>query len=325
MDHSFRQTRILRILMAIQAICLFFMLQLSFPTGNAAEDLTDTGTEPPAVQILTLPATAAEPTVTISPSAVTQTISPPVNILLIGSDHREGETAARADSAIVCTFRKGEPQLTMTSFLRDLYVEIPGYGGDRINAAYAYGGRDLLKQTLETNFDICIDGCLEVDFSRFAQIIDTLGGITLQLRQDEADAVNATVPGTLAEGTQHLNGNQALAYSRIRNLDADGDFSRTCRQRTVMTAVMEQFRNMSLLRTMAVLIDILPLVSTDLEQKQIVSLALQLFPLLSELKVTGCRVPEDGDFRYEKIRGMDVLYPNLTVTREKLDFARAEE
>jgi len=109
-----------------------------------------------------------------------------INLLLIGQDQRETDTVSRADSILLCTFRKKEGKLIMTSFLRDLYLPIPGHGSDRINAAYAYGGSALLVKTLSDNFDITIDGTLEVDFSQFAKLIDTLGGVELQLREDEA-------------------------------------------------------------------------------------------------------------------------------------------
>ena len=122
-----------------------------------------------------------------------------LNILLIGQDRKDGQVRARSDTILLCTFHKSEKTLTMTSFLRDLYVKIPGYKNNRLNAAYAAGGMKLLNQTLETNFGIQVDGNVEVDFTQFAQIIDLLDGVTLTLRQDEAEAINAAVPGNLKE------------------------------------------------------------------------------------------------------------------------------
>lgn len=145
-----------------------------------------------------------------------------INILLIGQDRREDETRARSDSMILCTFRKSEKKLTMTSFLRDTYVKIPGYGQNRINVAYAAGGMSLLNKTLENNFGVHIDGNVEVDFYQFADIVDLLGGVEVDLRNDEAQWVNRETGSGLSEGTNLLNGQQALAYARIRKLDADG-------------------------------------------------------------------------------------------------------
>ena len=167
-----------------------------------------------------------------------------INILLIGQDRREDETRARSDSMILCTFHKSEKKLTMTSFLRDTYVKIPGYGQNRINVAYAAGGMPLLNKTLENNFGVHIDGNVEVDFHQFADIVDLLGGVEVDLRNDEAQWVNRETGSSLSEGTNLLNGQQALAYARIRKLDADGDFSRTNRQRKVITALLDAYREL---------------------------------------------------------------------------------
>ena len=166
-----------------------------------------------------------------------------VNILLVGQDRREGEETARSDSMILCTYHRKTGDLTMTSFLRDLYVPIPGHSSNRINAAYSEGGTELLNDTLRENFDLHIDGNIEVDFSQFAQIIDLLGGVRLELREDEAREINKETGSDLTAGIQTLNGEQALTYARIRKLDADGDFSRTSRQRKVMNALLSQYRN----------------------------------------------------------------------------------
>ena len=103
-----------------------------------------------------------------------------VNILLIGQDTRTG-VRSRSDSMILVTFNKDRDTITMTSFMRDLYVSIPGYKNSRINAAYSYGGMQLLDATLEQNFGIHVDGNVEVDFTQFADIIDLLGGVEMEL------------------------------------------------------------------------------------------------------------------------------------------------
>lgn len=241
-----------------------------------------------------------------------------INILLIGQDRREEESRARSDSVILCTFRPESGSITITSFLRDLYVQIPGHDGDRMNAAYAYGGMPLLKQTLQENFGIYVDGCMEVDFSRFSQIIDLLGGVTMELRQDEAEAINEAVPGSLTAGTVHLTGEQALAYTRIRNLDADGDFSRTGRQRKLLAALLDSYRDAGILSILSVVADMLPMISTDLESKQILVLAARLFPLLDNPTVVSQRIPADGTYAYSTIRGMEVLTADMEQTRKLL-------
>lgn len=241
-----------------------------------------------------------------------------VNILLIGQDAREGETSARSDSMILCTYNKETHRLTLTSFLRDLYVPIPGHGSNRINAAYAAGGMELLEETLERNFGLCIDGGVEVDFSQFAEIIDILGGVELELRQDEADYINEKTGSSLAEGRQLLNGEQALTYSRIRNLDISGDFSRTDRQRKVLSAVMDIFRECSLPELAGLVDDLLPMISTDLGATRLFSLAVDILPNLSALELSSQYVPAPGTYTDETIDGMAVLVADPEVVRQML-------
>lgn len=238
-----------------------------------------------------------------------------VNILLIGQDNREAQETSRSDCIILCSIRPEAKAVTMVSFLRDLYVPIPGHGSNRLNAAWAIGGMELLKQTLSENFGLHIDGCIGVDFSNFPGIIDTLGGVSLELRQDEADAINNSIPGNLKSGVCQLTGDQALAYSRIRKLDADGDFSRTQRQRKLLTSLLEQYREASLLTILSTLLDTLPMLSTDMETKQLLVLAAKLFPVLEEPAVTSLRIPADGSYSYRTVRGMEILWTDLEDSR----------
>lgn len=241
-----------------------------------------------------------------------------INILLVGQDRREGETQARADSMILCTFHKESGQLTMTSFLRDLYVPIPGHHDNRINASYSIGGMDLLRQTLEENFDLHVDGCVEVDFSQFSEIVDRLGGVEIELRQDEAEVINRETGSALSSGVQRLNGSQALTYSRIRSLDADGDFSRTNRQRKVITALLGSYRNVRFSELIPTINTLLPMISTDLNQAQILLYALEVLPALSGAQITSQRVPADGTYTDQTIDGMSVLVADMDTARQLL-------
>lgn len=245
------------------------------------------------------------------------------NILLIGQDS-SADAASRSDCVILCSFRPESGEITITSFLRDLYVEIPGHRANRINAAYAFGGMALLQQTIQEDFGVFIDGCMEVDFANFPKIIDALGGVTLELRQDEADSINQTLFGNLTEGKNVLNGEQALAYSRIRNLDTDGDFSRTNRQRKLLSSLLDSYQNANLLTILSVVLDTLPMVSTNLDNKQILRLTTKLFPLLKNPTVHSQRIPGDGQYRYKTIRGMSVLVADMDKIREQLQHSLLE-
>lgn len=241
-----------------------------------------------------------------------------LNILLIGQDRREDETRTRADSILLCTFNKSTGQLTMTSFLRDLYVPIPGHGKDRINSAYAYGGMSLLKETLVENFGVHIDGTIEVDFTRFAGVVDALGGVTIQLRQDEAEVINRETGSSLTEGPQLLTGQQALAYSRIRSLDLDGDFSRTSRQRQVLTALVDSYKDAGFSTLLASVREVLPMLTTDMTEPRLLMLALELFPMLSDIQIVSQHIPAAGTYTDETINGMAVLAADLEAARELL-------
>lgn len=241
-----------------------------------------------------------------------------LNILLVGQDSREGEASGRSDSMILCTYNKATRHLTMTSFLRDLYIPIPGHGSNRINAAYSFGGTPLLKKTIDENFNIAIDGSIEVDFTRFSEIIDQLGGVEIELRPDEAEVINHQTGSDLTEGLQKLNGFQALTYSRIRSLDMDGDFSRTNRQRKVMSALVDSLRGAGIQELTPVIGKILPMITTDLNRAQLFLYALEILPQLSEIDIQSQRIPADGTFTDKTIDGMSVLVADMDAQRQHL-------
>ena len=243
-----------------------------------------------------------------------------INILLIGQDSRSENGRARSDSMILVTFNKEKKTITLTSLLRDLYVRIPGYLDNKLNAAYAAGGMELLNETLALNFGIQVDGNVEVNFSRFAEVIELLGGIDLEIRQDEANYINKWVPNSppLSKGMMHLDGEQALMYSRIRALDADADFSRTNRQRKVIDTLIEKFRNTKLTTLMGLLDDLLPMIATDMSNSDIIGYATDLFPMLADCKVISQRVPADGEYYLAMIRGMSCIVADMDAARQLL-------
>ena len=241
-----------------------------------------------------------------------------LNILLVGQDAREGEEGARSDSMILCTYNKATQEMTMTSFLRDLYVPIPGHGSNRINAAYAIGGTSLLKKTIDQNFAVAIDGCIEVDFVHFAEIIDQLGGVQMELRQDEADVINQQTGSSLKEGLQTLDGFQALTYSRIRKLDMDGDVSRTNRQRKLMGAIVDSLRSVSIREMTPLIGKILPMLTTDLNRGQLFLYALDILPHLKNINIHSQKIPADGTYTDKTIDGMSVLVADMDIQRQHL-------
>lgn len=263
----------------------------------------------------------------IAPVVTTPTVSQPqntVNILLVGQDRREGEGRQRSDAMILCTFNEATDRFTMTSFLRDTYVYIPGYGHQKLNAAYAYGGFRLLNETLAVNFGIHIDGNVEVDFSGFTGIIDLLGGVDIELSQTEVDYMIANgnfeySDGTdwdLKPGVNHLTGDQALAYARIRKLDSD--FGRTGRQRKVLLALIGQIRGQKLSTLLELLDQMLPLVTTNMTNGQMIDYATRFLPMLGG-DIRSRYIPAAGTYTEEYVSGVGAcLIPDLEKNRQIL-------
>lgn len=269
-----------------------------------------------------LPASVTEPK--IEPAEMdfeTEPQLPPggdiVNILLVGQD-RDGKTGARSDTMILCTFNKERNTVTMTSFLRDLYVKIPGYRKNRINAAYTFGGIELLDKTLYENFGVEIDGNIQVDFGRFREIIDTLGGVTLELTAAEAKFIKKYYPDSaVSEGSNLLSGAEALMYARNRN-DVDGDFSRTGRQRKLLNALIDEYKSKRLTQMLGILNDVLPMITTDIPKSDLTSYAMTLFPMLEDAEVRTQAIPVAGAYHNAMIDKMAVLVPDLEKNRQAL-------
>lgn len=240
-----------------------------------------------------------------------------VNILLIGKDSA-AETGARSDAIILCTFHKGKNTITMTSFLRDTYVRIPGYGKDRINAAYSYGGAELLDKTLYENFGVAVDGNICVDFAKFRDIIDLMGGITMELTAAEAKFIKKHVSGSeVTEGSNLLNGKEALMYARNRH-DVDGDFSRTKRQRKLINAIIDTYKSKRLTQMLAIAYEILPMVSTDIPRADLTAYAVDLFPMLDDAEIKTQHIPISGGYYHDTINEKSVLVPYMEKNKQVL-------
>lgn len=247
-----------------------------------------------------------------------------LNILLIGQDTQENVSGTRSDSMILVTVRQKEKEIVLTSFMRDLYVDIPGYKANRINVAYTLGGPRLLDETIQQNFGIHIDGNIAVDFTGFADCIDILGGVDMELTPSEAGAINKelfkkqpqVINGTdpqadrwaLVGGMRHLTGKEALQYARIREIDSD--FNRTSRQRKLLGALFEKVKTMDLKTMNALLGEALPLLTTDLSNQKLIGYGAGIL-LMQPLKLRTDRIPADGTFEEAVVRRMQVLVPDL--------------
>lgn len=257
-----------------------------------------------------------------------------VNILLIGNDSRENGEDGRSDAMILLSISKKTKSIYMTSILRDIYVDIPGREGNRLNAAYSFGGAELLMETIEKNFDISVNRYVLVNFEAFAGLVDAVGGIELELTSQEIEYVNGYLveynmltnrpQGTdnmdpSVSGLVHLNGPQALAYSRNRYLGTD--FGRTERQRKVLTAVIEKLPKAVLTNTGGLIDGLMPNLTTNLTQYECFRLCLMAGKLLT-YDIVSDSIPQPGTYQNVSIRGMSVLEvdfkANVDYLKEKI-------
>ena len=235
-----------------------------------------------------------------------------INVLLVGKDASSSDGRPRTDSMIILSINKRTNSLSMVSLMRDLYVQIPGgYSDNRINAAYRFGGIQLLNATVEKNFGVIIDGNVEVNFGQFATIIDILGGVDMELTAAEAAYLNKIgYYGTMTPGVNHLGGAAALEYCRIRKIDSD--HQRTERQRKLLLTVAESAKSMSLGQMLELVNQVLPYVQTDLSAGEIIELATAAFgSLTSGNGIKSGKVPQSGQYYGATIMGMQVMVADL--------------
>lgn len=236
-----------------------------------------------------------------------------INILLVGQDKRPGEKRQRSDSMILVSINPDTKEVSIISFLRDLYVQIPGgYSDNRLNVPYLYGGFSLLNETLLLNFGVDVDYNIEVDFTGFQKIIDVMGGVTINLTKAEAKHMG----GGLVEGENRLNGKQALAYARIRKLDSD--FGRTNRQRNIIMSLFNEAKTLPIGTLYDLIDEICPYLTTDMSNSDIFMLAADLLPMMTSMKIEQYHVPDDGQYYNATIRKMMVLVPYSSKIRKAL-------
>ena len=242
-----------------------------------------------------------------------------INILLIGNDSRQNGEDGRSDAMILLSISSKTKGIYMTSLLRDMYVDIPGHSGNRLNAAYSYGGAELLMETIRQNFGISVNRYVLVNFEAFANLVDSVGGVELELTSEEISYVNGYLVeynmlldrpqgtdnmDTSVSGLVHLNGAQALAYSRNRYIGTD--FGRTERQRKVLTAVFGKLPKAVLTNFNGLIEGLLPNLTTNLTKNECFRLSLMAAKLLN-YDMASDNIPQPGTYKNATIQGMSVL------------------
>lgn len=244
-----------------------------------------------------------------------------MNILIVGVDARDKTFEGRSDAMVLCSINETDDHILMTSLLRDTYVAIPGYGSNRLNAAFAYGGADLLSKTIQQNFGITVDRTVVVNFIFVKNFVDAINGIDLDLTTEEIEVMNHYISDMNLEtfkeplgndqltdtspGNYHLNGKQALAYARDR-YSTGSDFDRTSRQRLVIETCLNKVKTMSLTQMNSLMNEFLPQIATDLSESDCAKLLLMLLQV-SNYKVDSMSIPVEGTYQALTVNGMSVL------------------
>ena len=240
-----------------------------------------------------------------------------LNVMLFGEDNKGEDEHGRTDTMILMSIDNRHKKLKLTSFQRDTYVYIPGYGNNKINAAYTFGGPKLTIETIEANFGIKVDRYAVVDFDSFIEIIDTLGGIDMEVTEDEIAYINYQMYkngqsdewSTIKDhaGVVHLNGQEALWYARNRGLTKgeddneiglDGDdWDRTSRQRKLLEKLFNDMKQADITKIISIVSTIGPMITTNLKKDEITALVSHSLTYLG-YTVEQYYVPTEGLWYY---------------------------
>lgn len=250
------------------------------------------------------------------------------NIALFGIDTgREKYETVHSDAIMVLSIDKVYKKIKLTSFMRDTYVDIEGYGKNKLNAAYALGGPELAVKTINQNFGLDITDYAIVDFVGLSNIVDAMGGVEVEVKEKEIQEINKYMK-EVAEikkekatpvkkaGLQLLNGNQATAYARIRKV-GEGDFDRTERQKNVLSALFQKLKNQGVTKYPGIVATLLPHVKTSLSAGEIAAAGIDVLTQKIE-NIDWYRFPLYGYCKGEIIHGVWYLTTDLSLTREHI-------
>lgn len=316
--------------------CLVFALFLALPWAMAEDGVTDYSDDELLDMMAEIPQDGEDNSAfMVLPEDIAMPEDNTYTLLLVGSDAYGDENRGRSDTTILVQVDGASKTIRMASFLRDMYVKIPGKGSNRLNASYIWGGAALLRRTLETNFGVTADAYVEVNFERLVQVVDGIGGVEVEVSEQERRQVNSILKfynvqigddesDQLLEesGLVNLTGKQALCYSRIRKID--GDFQRTGRQRKVLEAAFRKVTQLSMAEISTLIMQNISAVKTDLT----IFDAIDLIPLALRCKnatFEALAIPVSGSYKNTTIDGMAVIRPDLKKNQQALkDFFHLE-
>lgn len=240
-----------------------------------------------------------------------------MNILLMGVDNADLHSNSRSDSMILLSVDTLHGKLKLTSFMRDMFIEVPEYGKTKLTHACQYGGAQLTVDTIETNFGIKIDAYAKIGYDFLIDLVEGIGGITVP----EIDSVEAAalarekVEVTPGENI-HLNGFETLQYCRIRK--GQSDFQRTERQREAITLIIKKALRTNPLKLLKIASEIVAKVDCSIPKAEIISTGLKILPCLTG-EIEQQQLPADGEWWNDSVSGMSVLQIDLEANKEILN------
>ncbi|MGL4740317.1 MAG: LCP family protein [Sarcina sp.] len=249
------------------------------------------------------------------------------NIVIFGVDEPKG-TPGRSDTIMIATIDENNKTLKLTSIMRDSYVNIPNYGMNKINAAYAFGGPQLALKTINENYGLNLKYYVTQNFTTLPKLVDLLGGVTITLTQAEITAMKGpqeqleyifkdyNVPLITKPGTYNLDGIQAMAYARIRH-GVGGDYARTYRQRAIMEQLYQKMKNVPVTEIPHIINELLPTVQTNLSNSDIMSLGAKILKM-GVPSIQQGRIPLNSESHGQIIDGQWYLVYNKEQTNQQL-------
>lgn len=311
-------------------LCLLMILLVALPFAHAEDGLVVYTDDELLDMMAAIPEEGEEDNSAflVLPEDIAMPEGNTYTILLVGSDAYDDDNRGRSDTMILVQVDGDDKTIRMASFLRDMYVKIPGKGSNRLNASYIWGGHELLRRTLETNFGVTADAYVEVNFERLVKVIDAIGGVEVEVSEKERQQVNSILRfynekiGAVVEdqllqesGLVHLTGKQALCFSRIRKID--GDVQRTARQRKVLEAAFHKVTQLSMAEITMLILQNMDAVQTDLT----IADAVDLIPLALRCKnatFETLSIPVSGAGHHTTVDGMAVIKPDLKKNQKAL-------
>lgn len=226
------------------------------------------------------------------------------NVLLLGVDARGEQSSSRTDTIMIAQHNLETGQSKLVSIMRDSYVKIPQHGYNKINAAYAYGGPELLRKTIKYNFDIDVQYYALIDFNGFIEVINEIFPNGIEVNVEKAMSKGISPP--LSSGPQNLNGNQLLSYSRFRK-DIESDFGRVRRQQEVLQSIVNEYTDINGILKIPKTIGITQnYVKTNIKKQLLLSLATSTITEGSK-NVETLRIPNDNTFTNERYSGVGAV------------------